>query len=79
MNPKDLLIGEGDGAIQSFLTFLGIQKERFVCPKCNEHDTKAASTPQRVRLKASVIHVFDHSVVASTPQRVRLKAAICDE
>ena len=36
MNPKDLLIGEGDGAIQSFRTFLGIQKERFVCPKCNE-------------------------------------------
>ena len=47
MNPKDLLIGEGDGAIQSFRTFLGIQKERFVCPKCNEacnesrtHDTQ---------------------------------------
>ena len=36
MNPKDLLIGEGDGAIQAFRTFLGIQKERFVCPKCNE-------------------------------------------
>ena len=36
MNPKDLLIGEGDGPVQSFLTFLGNQKERFVCPKCNE-------------------------------------------
>ena len=41
MNPKDLLIGEGDGPVQSFLTFLGIQKERFVCPKCNEACTES--------------------------------------
>ena len=47
MNPKDLLIGEGDGAIQQFLTFLGVERERFVCPKCNKacnesrtHDTQ---------------------------------------
>ena len=29
-------ISEGVETVREFTTFLGVEKERFVCPKCNE-------------------------------------------
>jgi ribosomal protein L37AE/L43A len=51
MNTKDLLIGEGDGAIASVMrTVLGVEREQYVCETCNEpcdathvHDPKRAA------------------------------------
>lgn len=34
MNPEDLLIGAGESVERAFKTFLGIQREAFVCPEC---------------------------------------------
>jgi len=37
MDPKDLLIGEGDGAVASVMrTVLGVEREQHVCPECAE-------------------------------------------
>ena len=37
MDPKDLLIGEGDGAVASVMrTVLGVEREQHVCPECGE-------------------------------------------
>jgi len=32
---KDLLIGEGDGVVSAVKSFLGVERERYVCPECN--------------------------------------------
>lgn len=35
-NPSDLLINDdGDGVVSRVTSFLGIQKEAYVCPECN--------------------------------------------
>lgn len=36
MNPEDLLIGEGDGVVSRVRSFLGVEREAFVCPDCSE-------------------------------------------
>lgn len=36
MNPEDLLIGEGDGVVSAVKSFLGVEREAFVCPDCHE-------------------------------------------
>lgn len=34
MNPEDLLIENGKKVKQAFTSFLGVQREAFVCPEC---------------------------------------------
>ena len=35
MNPEDLLIDSGESVKRAFRTFLGVQREAFVCPECS--------------------------------------------
>lgn len=32
---KDILIGEGDGVVSAVKEFLGVEREKHVCPHCN--------------------------------------------
>ena len=48
MNPEDLLIDSGESVKRAFRTFLGVQREAFVCPECSVPcDKSYIHDPQR--------------------------------